>query len=101
MSHVKSMATFVITGLEISGLDKNHFIQLYDVLTQKEIPVTRENIAKRKDLARSPYVQKVDILEIDGNIKLLIGTNASKIIEPWEIVNGQSEGPYAVKTLVG
>ncbi len=52
MSHEKSMPTYVITGLEISGLDKNYFIQLPDVFTQKEMPVTRENIPTKKDLAR-------------------------------------------------
>ncbi len=101
MSHEKSMPTYVITGLEISGLDKNNFIQLPDVFTQKEMPVTRENIPTKKDFTRWPYLQNVDIPEIDGNIELLIGTNASKIIEPWEIINSQGEGPYAVKTLVG
>lgn len=93
--------SYVITGLEISGLDKTNFIQLPDIFTQKEMPVTMENIPTKKDLARWPYLQKVDIPEIDGNIELLIGTNASKVIEPWEIVNSQGGGPYAVKTLVG
>lgn len=46
------MPTYVITGLEISGLDKNNFIQLPDVFTQKEMPVTMENIPTKKDLAR-------------------------------------------------
>lgn len=101
MSHEKSMPTYVITGLEISGLDKTNFIQLPDVFTQKEMPVTMENIPTKKDLARWPYLQKVDFSEINGNIELLIGTNASKVIEPWEIVNSQGGGPYAVKTLVG
>lgn len=99
MSHEKSMSTYVITGLEISGLDKNNFIQLPDVFTQKEMPVTRENIPTKKDLARWPYLQKVDISEIDGNIELLIGTNASKIIEPWEIINSQGEGPIRSQDL--
>lgn len=95
------MLTHVITGLEISRLDQNNFIQLPDVFTQKEMPVTMENIPTKKDLARWSYLQKVVIPEIDGNIELLIGTNASKVIEPWEIINSQGEGPYAVKTLVG
>ncbi len=32
---------------------------------------------------------------------MLIGTNAPKVMEPWEIVNSQDDGPYAVKTLLG
>lgn len=31
----------------------------------------------------------------------MIGTNASKLLEPWEIVNSQGDGPFAIKTLLG
>ena len=89
MSSEKRVPTYVVSGLEISRLDGDSFTQLTD------------NIPSKQDLARWPYLQKVNIPEIDANIELLIGTNASKIMEPWEIINSQGEGPYAVKTLVG
>lgn len=38
---------------------------------------------------------------LSSKIELLIGANASKIMEPWEIINIQGDAPYAVKTLVG
>lgn len=101
MSHETSVPTYVVSGLEVSSLDENNFIPLPDVFTQKEMPVTANNISMKQDLARWPYLQEITIPEIDSNIELLIGTNASKIIEPWEIINSQGEGPYAVKTLVG
>lgn len=34
-------------------------------------------------------------------MELLIGTNASNLMEPWEVVNSKAGGPYAVKTLLG
>lgn len=34
-------------------------------------------------------------------MELLIGTNAPKLMEPWEIINSQGKGPYAVRTLLG
>lgn len=34
-------------------------------------------------------------------IDLLIGTDSPKVLEPWELVNSQGEGPYAMKTLLG
>lgn len=101
MSHETSVPTYVVSGLEVSGLDENNFVPLPDVFTQKEMPVTTDNIPTKQDLARWPYLQKVNIPVIDSRIELLIGTNASKIIEPWEIINSQGEGPYAVRTLVG
>ncbi len=30
-----------------------------------------------------------------------MGINASNLMEPWEIINSQGGGPYAVKTLLG
>jgi hypothetical protein len=101
MSNEKRVPTYVVSGLELSRLDGDSFTQLPDVFTQKEMPVTADNIPSKQDLARWPYLQKVNIPEIDGNIELLIGMNASKIMEPLEITKSQGEGPYAVKTLVG
>ena len=101
MSNEKRVPTYVVSGLKISGLVRDIFTQLPDGFTQKEMPVTADNIPSKQNLARWPYLQKVNIPEIDGNIELLIGMNASKIMEPWEIINSQGEGPYAVKTLVG
>lgn len=40
-------------------------------------------------------------MKIDAGIDLLIGTNASKVLEPWEVVDSQGDGPYAVRTLLG
>ena len=82
MSNEKRVPTYVVSGLKISGLVRDIFTQLPDGFTQKEMPVTADNIPSKQDLARWPYLQKVNIPEIDGNIELLIGMNASKIIEP-------------------
>lgn len=41
------------------------------------------------------------IPHINANIDLLIGMNASKLMEPWELISSPGEGPYAVKTLFG
>lgn len=29
---------------------------------------------------------------------LLIGSNAPKMLEPWEVINSQGDGPYAIRT---
>lgn len=39
--------------------------------------------------------------EIDADVELLIGVNAPKAMEPWQIINSQGNGPYAVKTIFG
>ncbi|XP_034151514.1 uncharacterized protein LOC117595338 [Esox lucius] len=65
------------------------------------MPVSKLNIPRQKDLTQWPYLKDVKIHEIDAGIDLLIGTNASKVLEPWEVVNSQGDGPYAVRTLLG
>lgn len=39
--------------------------------------------------------------EIDADIEMLIGMDVPKAMEPWQIINSQSNGPYALKTLLG
>ncbi|XP_072768487.1 uncharacterized protein [Nerophis lumbriciformis] len=65
------------------------------------MPVSPHNIPKQQDLKHWPYLNHITLPEIDSDIDLLIGTNASKVLEPWEVVNSQEDGPYAVRTLLG
>ena len=68
---------------------------------QDEIPVSKENIPTKKDLERWPYLSRIQLDEIDADIELLIGIDVPKAMEPWEIINSEGNGPYAVKTLFG
>lgn len=85
----------------MSGLDKDDFIEFPDVFTQKCMPVTKLNIPKQNHVDQWPYLRAIELHEIDSDIDLLIGTNASKVMEPWELVDSQGDGPYAVRTKVG
>ena len=101
MNQVKPEASYHITGLEIARMDSNDFMQLPDVFTHTTMPVSQSNIPKQQDLSHWPYLNHITLPEIDSGIDLLIGTNASKLLEPWEVVNSQADGPYAVRTLLG
>lgn len=41
------------------------------------------------------------IPHLDADIELLLGTNAAKVMEPWEVINSEGNGPYAVRTPLG
>ena len=101
MNQEKSFPTNVVSGIEVSALYSNNFLPLPDLFTQKEMPVTTNNIPKQKDLAQWEYLSQVKLPSIRSKVELLIGTNAPKCIEPWEVVNSQGGGPYAVRTLLG
>lgn len=80
MNQVKPVTSHHISGLKISSLDKDDFIQLSDVFTHKTMPVSQHNIPRQEDLTQWPYLKNIKIHEIDFGIDLLIGTNASKAV---------------------
>ncbi|XP_037620552.1 uncharacterized protein LOC119485230 [Sebastes umbrosus] len=92
---------YSLTGLEVSDLDGNDFYILPEVFTQKKMPVTTDSMVTHEDLAKWPYLSKVHIPSIKANVDLLIGTNAPKILEPWEVINSCGNGPYAIRTVLG
>ncbi len=91
----------MVKDLEVCSLDGKEFIKLPDVYTQQEIPVYKEHIPKQKDIRKWPYLQDVDIPTINTEVGLLIGINVPILMEPWRIINSQSNGPFAIKTLLG
>lgn len=53
------------------------------------------------DIDQWSYLKGVQLHDIDEGVDLLIGTDAPRVMEPWELINSQDEGPYAVRTRVG
>ena len=91
----------VVTGLEVSSLDGNDFLGLPDTYSQKSIPATKGNIPLQEDVDTWPHLRQVLLPKIDAEIGLLIGTNAPKAMEPWQVIASVDDGPYAVRTRLG
>lgn len=101
MGQERVVPAYECSGLEVSGLETNLFYKLPEVLTQKKMPVTVDNIVTEGDLAKWPYLSKVRIPSIKANVDLLIGSNTPKMLEPWEVVKSHGDGPYAIRTALG
>ncbi|XP_023192327.1 uncharacterized protein LOC111609249 isoform X3 [Xiphophorus maculatus] len=101
MNQNKIVNVQVLSGLEVSELKTNDFIALPDVLTQSTMPVSTLNIPQQKDIDQWPHLKPVNLHNINADVELLIGTDASNVLEPWEVINSVDGGPYAVKTKVG
>ncbi|KAL1277030.1 hypothetical protein QQF64_023703 [Cirrhinus molitorella] len=101
MSQDKSVPSYIISGLEVSSLEENNLIPMPEVYTQKSMPVDTCNIPTKGELSKWPYLSQVQFPKIPAKVELLIGSNTPKAIEPWEVINSQGDGPYAVKTLLG
>ncbi|XP_059184653.1 uncharacterized protein LOC131967729 [Centropristis striata] len=65
------------------------------------MPVSSLNVPQQEDLVQWSYLKDVKLHNIDSGVDLLIGTDAPKVMEPWELINSQDEGPYAARTRVG
>ena len=101
LAQKRSIHSHKISGMEVAGLEENAFLRLPDVYTHESIPVTHKNIPSQEDIQKWPYLNNVLVKRINADIGLLIGVNAPKALEPWEIVNSVGNGPYAVKTMFG
>ncbi|XP_017297078.2 uncharacterized protein LOC108251331 [Kryptolebias marmoratus] len=78
MGHKDIVSTNIISGLQVAALDKNDFIELPDIITQKLMPVSKENVPLQEDIDRWPYLQSIKLHNIDADVDLLIGTDAPK-----------------------
>lgn len=80
MGHKYVVSTNIISGLQVAALDKNDFIDLPDVMTQKLMPVSKRNVPQQEDINKWPYLQSIKLHSIDADVDLLIGTNAPKVM---------------------
>ncbi|KAL0157129.1 hypothetical protein M9458_048375, partial [Cirrhinus mrigala] len=101
MGQEKPVHSNILSDLEICGLECEDYIDLPRVFTQKEIPVKQENIPQQKDLEKWPYLDQVKLPHLKAEIGVLIGANVHKAIEPWQVINSEGNGPYAIRTALG
>ena len=72
----------ILTGLEVSRLDSNQFVQLPETFTQETIPVSKNNIPTQQDVERWEHLKDIRIPKLEADVEILIGTNAPKLMEP-------------------
>ena len=101
MGQEKPARTYEVRGLEVGDLEGCTYLDLPKVYTQSKIPVSKENIITQADLERRSSLSGIQLKEIDADIELLIGTDVPRAMEPWQVINSQDNGPYAVQTLLG
>lgn len=101
MNQDKLVSSHVLKDLEVAGLDQTHYCFLPEVYTQKSMPVSKTNIPTQNDLVQWPYLNHISLPSIEAEVELLIEANVPEALEPWQVVRGKRNGPYAVKTILG
>ena len=94
-----------VTGLVIEALDASNEISLPTTYTREDMPVDRQLIPRRETAAKWPHLREVTECippyYPDASIGLLIGLNCSQAIKPKELVTGDDNAPWAVRTALG
>ena len=101
MEKTSVIDTYVIRGLEVCDLSGTNAVKQPMVYTRVEMPVSMEDVPRQADVNRWSYLRGIHIPDIDSEVELLIGTNAPKASEPWQVVYSQENRPYTMKTLLG
>ncbi|XP_078619097.1 uncharacterized protein LOC144886352 [Branchiostoma floridae x Branchiostoma japonicum] len=101
INDTKAVHSEVLHDLEVMDLKGENTIPIATAYTQGKIPASKENIVSTKDLKAWPHLKEVDVPKINADIGLLIGNNVPKAVEPWQVINSQGDGPYAVRSLLG
>ncbi|XP_030836004.1 uncharacterized protein LOC115921870 [Strongylocentrotus purpuratus] len=96
----KLVKTCILQDLEVADVNENTYIPLSDVYIQP-IPVDKSDILRRNDIARWPYLQEINLPEINADVGILIGNNVPKAMEPLQVINSQNDGPFACKSIIG
>ena len=90
-----------LVSLQISDLNRSKFIDLPMVFSRPNLPISTNAISKQEDVSRWPYLQGINIPEINAEIGLLIGSDVPQALQPIKVRQSRNGGPFATKTALG
>ena len=90
-----------MVSLQISDLERRCDIELPTVYSRPNLPVPKEAIGKQEDVDRWPYLDGVKISSINADVGLLIGSDVPQALQPFEVRESKSGGPFATRTALG
>lgn len=105
MHGTEVIATEKVTGLKLQDPEKTTQVELPKVYSRDDIPSKRNEIPRPEMAAEWDHLaelsNRVHPYRPDLEIGLLIGSNCPKAIKPREVIPGNDNDPYAVRTVLG
>ena len=105
MHSVENVKVQRITGLVVSQLDGELEIDLPKVYSRNQIPGRRSQIPRPETAAMYKHLEslkdKIPPLDKSLPIGLLIGNDCVRAIKPRDVIPGNPNDPYAVRTVLG
>ena len=94
-----------ISGLSLSAINNDDKIPLPKTYTRKTIPVCRDQIPNPETARQRPHLESLtsELMTPESNVEvgLLIGANCPRAIKPREVIPGNDDDPYAIRTSLG
>ena len=94
-----------VEGLVIQPLREDDVIKLPTTYSRPEIPCSKGSIPKKDTAVKWKHLEaiadKMPTFFQDAPVALLLGTNCPRAIKPLEVVCGQDEEPWAIRTYLG
>lgn len=85
MGQQRKVCGYLLSDLEVYGVEENTCIDLPNVLTRRQLPVKVGNIPKQEDIEKWPYLHEVRLPHIEAAVGLLIGVNTHRAHGTMEI----------------
>ena len=82
-------------------MDENVFIELPALYTRPGIPVSKDDIPKQVDVDRWPYLNDVNLPDVEAGVGLLIASDVPMALDPLEVKHNQDGSLYASRTSLG
>ena len=98
--------SLVVDDLEVANIERKQadVIALSRMFSQDDLPVASDEIATAENIQQWKYLHRIiPEMKMDRNldVKLLIGANCFKALEPKEVIPSQGGGLYVFKTKLG
>jgi hypothetical protein len=94
--------TEIVKKLKVRGRDETKEIELPLVYVRKELPVTEDDLPNMNVSERWEHLKDIPFeFEERAPVGLLIGMDVPEALKPLEVVSGNEEEPYAVRTALG
>ena len=96
---------YLFEGLFVQRLDKQTVVELPKAYSRESIPARRNQIPTAEIASKWRHLTRINDeippKQHDVEVGLLIGCNCPKALKPQEVVLGNDNDPYAVKTKLG
>ena len=87
-----------IVNFDIESVDHNYCVNMTNIFVVDHIPGKAYNL----DVTQCSHMYNIDVIDdFDGSIDLLIGQDYADCFQPLELLKGNKNEPYAVRTPLG